>query len=362
MARLSGRDKAHTLGLAELLRARAPTSPWPQFVEELRRLLEADRAMLCSVRLSADGYVFEDDHWAGFSRSSRNRAQLFAGVVNGLLHALALYEPSRVDEGQRNRAFVLPRQREWGERRNVERLRQFGVDSLDSKKLLERLERLNADSPVKIEIADMSSCRALIYDGEEPLAWFTLYRREPFLERERLLLRAVLPVIRERLLGDRLAARGRVHGALAQALIESVAEPCFVVRADGAVELANLRGRSMVRTDPALLAQIRSAPRASQSKRFTTESIAGPGTPNLYLVRVNVRDDVDLRQASFARRWQLSPREAMAVAQVARGLSNKEIAAALGCEVRTVEFHLTRVFAKIGIGGRAALIALFWSG
>lgn len=41
---------------------------------------------------------------------------------------------------------------------------------------------------------------------------------------------------------------------------------------------------------------------------------------------------------------------------MAEGRTNKEVAAALFLSPKTVEFHLSRVFRKLGIGSRAELI------
>jgi DNA-binding CsgD family transcriptional regulator len=362
MSRLNGRDLADVKQLTKLLRAPAPTSPWPEFVEALRRMVEAERAMLYSVRLSGTGYVVEDGHWAGFSRSSKEMNELCARLLGGVSRPWALFDPSLPQEEQRNRVFVLPPPRQWGDPQTMEQLRQLGYEESDWKNLVVRMESLNADALVKIEVADMSSCRALVCDGEELLAWVGVLRREPFGERERLLLRALLPVIRERLLSERLTKSAKVHAALARTLIESVGEPCFFVHADGTVELANEQGWAMARADPALLAEIRRVPQAPRSKRFITQSIADAGVTPLYLVRLSGQDGGDKRLATFTQLWRLSDREAMVLSRAANGLSNKEIATALGCQVRTVEFHMTKVFAKAGVEGRSALIARFWSG
>jgi DNA-binding NarL/FixJ family response regulator len=49
---------------------------------------------------------------------------------------------------------------------------------------------------------------------------------------------------------------------------------------------------------------------------------------------------------------QLSPREMEVLKLVARGLSNKEIAAQLGLVVGTVKLHITNVFSKLGVSDR----------
>lgn len=56
---------------------------------------------------------------------------------------------------------------------------------------------------------------------------------------------------------------------------------------------------------------------------------------------------------------KLTPAEAAVVAQVARGLSNKEIAAVLGKHEGTIKNQLSQVYRKLGVRSRARLIVLF---
>ncbi|GAA1934472.1 ATP-binding protein [Nocardioides marmoribigeumensis] len=51
----------------------------------------------------------------------------------------------------------------------------------------------------------------------------------------------------------------------------------------------------------------------------------------------------------------LTPAEEQVATLVVQGLSNKEVAAALSISLRTVEAHLTRVYAKVGVRSRAGL-------
>jgi DNA-binding NarL/FixJ family response regulator len=48
----------------------------------------------------------------------------------------------------------------------------------------------------------------------------------------------------------------------------------------------------------------------------------------------------------------LTPRERAVLEQMARGLGNKQIAAALGISERTVKFHVSSVFSKLGASNR----------
>jgi two-component system nitrate/nitrite response regulator NarL len=54
---------------------------------------------------------------------------------------------------------------------------------------------------------------------------------------------------------------------------------------------------------------------------------------------------------------QLSPREREIAALVARGLPNKAIGALLDISAWTVATHLRRVFVKLGVASRAAMVA-----
>lgn len=56
---------------------------------------------------------------------------------------------------------------------------------------------------------------------------------------------------------------------------------------------------------------------------------------------------------------QLSPREQEIVRMVAEGHPNKIIAAVLNISTWTVGTHLRRIFAKFGVGSRAAMVARY---
>jgi two-component system, NarL family, response regulator LiaR len=66
--------------------------------------------------------------------------------------------------------------------------------------------------------------------------------------------------------------------------------------------------------------------------------------------------------ASVARRAlggdasTLTPREMDVLRAAARGLANKQIATELGMSARTVQTHLTRVFAKLGVSSRTEAV------
>src|SRR4051794_3533868 len=80
--------------------------------------------------------------------------------------------------------------------------------------------------------------------------------------------------------------------------------------------------------------------------------------------------DLDLEDARYLlvrmpladTRIQLSPREEEIARMVARGHSNKMIADVLSISSWTVCTHLRRIFAKAGVGSRAAMVARLFEG
>ena len=69
--------------------------------------------------------------------------------------------------------------------------------------------------------------------------------------------------------------------------------------------------------------------------------------------------DTVVRLAHF---WRLTPRQQEVLEELARGLSNKEIAVELGCSPNTIEVHVGDLLRKSGLGGRRALMLAVWAG
>ena len=58
-------------------------------------------------------------------------------------------------------------------------------------------------------------------------------------------------------------------------------------------------------------------------------------------------------------RHELTPHELRVAVEVAKGLTNREVAAALFLSVKTVEMHLSRAYRKLGVRTRTELARLF---
>lgn len=66
-----------------------------------------------------------------------------------------------------------------------------------------------------------------------------------------------------------------------------------------------------------------------------------------------------LRTLDAGSRDELTPQELQVALQVARGQTNREIAQTLFLSPKTVEFHLTRIYRKLGLNARAELVERF---
>jgi two-component system NarL family response regulator len=73
-----------------------------------------------------------------------------------------------------------------------------------------------------------------------------------------------------------------------------------------------------------------------------------------------IPSEIAERLADRVAEPSLTPREIAVLELVAKGLSNREIGAALSTSAGTVKTHLERVYAKLGVGDRtaAALVAI----
>ena len=92
---------------------------------------------------------------------------------------------------------------------------------------------------------------------------------------------------------------------------------------------------------------------ARQSLEQARAAFEALGCPGWAQAAAAERDRVSGRRAAPA--GGLTPGEQRAAELAAGGLSNKEVAAQLYLSVATVEAHLSRVYAKLGLRSRAQL-------
>lgn len=158
-----------------------------------------------------------------------------------------------------------------------------------------------------------------------------------------------------------LEALGRVAAPALRATLEVLPGAALLVRLPAKVIEANAAARVLLGRDPALLDRIRGGAEGRSAEGITVARV-GPGG-GFFLARVALADgDLEPRVAAAASRWGLTARERDALALVARGLRNREIARRLRCAEATVERHLGSLLRKSGTEGRAALAANVWTG
>jgi len=114
-----------------------------------------------------------------------------------------------------------------------------------------------------------------------------------------------------------------------------------------------------VRIDPSISDAIRSLVNMTESNPNRTVPATGTGAEEVMLdAEVDGERYLLVRMPRIGRGcFQLSPREHEIVRMVAKGHPNKVIADVLNISPWTVCTHLRRVFAKMGVGSRAAMVA-----
>jgi len=146
---------------------------------------------------------------------------------------------------------------------------------------------------------------------------------------------------------------------MVSALIDALDQPALVLTASGALEFANPRARELLERaeGPELFAALRKRVAARQPHpAFTLTPLRGcPG----YVLAIFAGEERQLADvvARARTRWQLTPRTTAFLEQLARGLSNKEIASRLSCAEVTVEKQLTQLFRSSGVRSRTELLA-----
>jgi DNA-binding NarL/FixJ family response regulator len=151
-------------------------------------------------------------------------------------------------------------------------------------------------------------------------------------------------------------ARGRAETAL-RAALDALSATAFVVGADGKVSALDAAGQAALANDDGSLARRLVEAQAQEGLRVLPLRDA---RGHVVLLQDGARAFA-ARLERVAADWSLTSRQVEVVALVARGYSNKEIAASLGCALHTVELHVTEILRRSGLSSRAALVAQVWA-
>jgi DNA-binding CsgD family transcriptional regulator len=132
----------------------------------------------------------------------------------------------------------------------------------------------------------------------------------------------------------------------------------------GALVHLNGRAQALRERDPNALARDVSrcleeaSPSAAPFRAALVRSASGPHA--LLVEERGPESELDARLARFGELWRLTPRGCEVLALAVRGEGNKAMARRLGLAERTIEVHMTSLFARAGVSSRAALVAAFW--
>lgn len=304
----------------------------------LAELLGSERAGAYGLR--SEGSHARVDFFHSVGGDMAGYRQDFDDVVRTDPLRCTLFNPLRPEPLQRNRALTI---------HGPALERTFAPDT--------GMARLASRHPFLVREDQL---RVLICEDGALLAWVGAVRAEPFGARDRKVLQALVPALRQRLVVERqLAAAPLALGTLA-ASVEAAGVAALLVRAPGVVVHANAAGRAFLDAEPGRGVE---RLRASPPGTFTWTPVSIPGFPPHWLVLGRrAPTDPAPRVAALARRAGLSQRQQEVLAHVARGDSNRTIALALGVSESAVELHVTALLARLDVDSRAALVARFWSG
>jgi DNA-binding CsgD family transcriptional regulator len=300
-------------------------------VVRLRELLGASFACAHNFRSGESRIHLDQWHASADFTPPRPFQQVFKDWVEERNVDFGLYNPLRPEPGERNAAKRVPWQRENAHPFFSQMMPRAGLTGFDQ-------------------------ARVLVCEGSSLLAWVGVMRPEPFTDRELIILRRLTPTLQRRLRTERELA-GPSSLLLLDAVLDTLGAPAFVVRAGGRIEHANELGRERWAKAPReTIEQLRAA-LAHRADGIELTELRAPGLEGYHLAVMRTRDALEPRVEVARRRWDLTPRQADVLLRLARGDTNKRIAADLGCAERTIESHVSALFNKAQADNRASLVA-----
>lgn len=262
-------------------------------------------------------------------------------ALEGRRPSTLTYDPARPEKRHRNRA-VRPRA-----------FYGAAYDLAPAKELL-----------VRAGLADSDEIRVLVCDGSALLAWIGGWRHDTFGRREAAILEALVPALTKRLRLERDLARTSLPQAALVATLEAVGSAAFIVARGGAVLTTNAAGRALLlrghKSQQQRLREVIQADNATPGYRVTRVRARGMAD-HFLVVCSTTTPDAGRRAADLTRLWGLTPRQTEVLSLVVDGHVNKTIATKLGCSLRTVEMHVSRVLHKCGASRRTEIATKFWA-
>lgn len=311
-------------------------------LEELRHTLRAHNVAAYRPEPSEQGWDLALSCWVGPDAATRSLAhQRFVQSSSADEPTFAAYDPFIVQQNQQNLA--------------LDNKRLFALEETAEA----RHKRLYA----ALATSQTEQIRMLVCEGPRLLLWIGAMRDEPFADEEVDILQSLAEPLRARLTAQRQVDGVQLHEPMVSAVLDALDQPALILTQRGKLEFLNRRARELLERaeGAALFAALRKQVASKQQHpSFSLTLLRGcPG----YLLATYVGEDRQLAHvvARARTRWQLSARTTAFLEQLARGLSNKEIAARLSCAEVTVEKQLTLLFRSSGVRSRTELMARLYA-
>lgn len=197
--------------------------------------------------------------------------------------------------------------------------------------------------------------------GPRFLGWIGLWREEPFTQTEVARLSIQVSAIRERLMTIDDLGSAAVSWAIVESTLEAMERPAFLVRAPNRVELANASARALLKRSRRSMLSLIERVLAGETSDWSVSYFTDVGMPDMAIVSQRPSGSTFERVIEYAQRsWRLSATQVAVLRLVARGFSNKEIAADLGRAEGTIELHVSAIFRRANVESRARLQAKLW--
>ena len=259
-----------------------------------------------------------------------------------------LFDPRRPPTTQRDRVLAMPATSQLLAGAGMPR----GVDTRAARDALANA----VESLFRPTGWDCPQARVLVCDGPRMLVWFGYFHERPFNHRQLALLSAIVGPLKRRLLLEEMLEEASVTRGVLEAVLDRLFRPAYVISPRGRILFENAAGRVARERDHGLAAAL-ATPGGPDPRRFEVTRVPTDAT-HYFLAVARDASPSSVRFASAAARyWGLTLRETEVLLHLARGASNRRIAAELGCAERTVEIHVSRILAKADAESRAELVA-----
>lgn len=334
------------------------------WIAELKDLLHLDVFAMYGLRFEEQQIALGYARTLGGPVSPREFVLQFDESLRGAPGRWGVFNPAFPEPEQRNRSLAFPDTQALMElMHRREFLHKMGVRAPEEAERVRTGFAHIAEFFRSVGVARHWQLRALVCEDNWLLGWVGGFSLSKPSERELQILQALVPPIHKRLSADQLLSRNPLASVTLSAAMEAISRAAYIVNAQGMLLHANSLGRVRYDQHPTdtratMLVAIES--RGVRGGFSVTALASGEQQPRFLLV-TNTMETPQERASRAARRWSLTPRQTAVLVLAVEGLTNKAIAAKLGCAERTIEVHMQALMHKADADSRSALAAKFWT-